>query len=77
MNTTNTNTVTNQNLDYMKCHIYRMTEKGYSYVQNMTNAHNAMSHFNYENEAVETKVFVYILNALEIDMNKFNRINNF
>ena len=77
MITVSTNTVTSGNINYMKCHIYRMTKKGYSYVQNMTNAHDAMSFFNYENEAVETEVFIYILNALEIDMNKFNRINNF
>lgn len=77
MNTLNTNLVTNQNFDYMKCHIYRMTDKGYSYVQNMTNAHNAMQLFDYENEIIEAEVFAYILNGLEIDMNNFNRINNF
>lgn len=77
MNTPNTNTVTNQNLDYMKCHIYRMTDKCYSYAQNMTNAHSAMLHFDYEDEIIEAEVFAYILNALEIDMNNFNKINNF
>ncbi len=77
MITVSTNTVTSGNINYMKCHIYNMTKKGYSQLQIMTNAHDAMSFFNYENESIETEVFIYILNGLEIDMNKFNIINKF
>jgi hypothetical protein len=55
------NTVNQSNVKAMKCHIYRMLGFFCASSQLLDAIESAMSHFNYENEAVESVVFQYCL----------------
>ena len=55
-----TNIVTTSNVNKMKCHIFSMVEPFTGVAQMYANIQTAMSHFNYENENVETIVFVHL-----------------
>ena len=55
------NTVNQSNVKAMKCHIYRMLGFFCASSQLLDAIESAMSHFNYENESVESVDFQYCL----------------
>ena len=60
MKANTTNTVTTSNVNSMKCNIFSMVGTFTGVAQMYEKIELAMSHFNYENESVETIVFVYL-----------------
>ena len=55
-----TNTVTSENLNYLKCHINNFVQYFNSIETMFLQIEKAMAHFNYETEEIETEVFSYI-----------------
>ncbi len=69
METIATNLITTSNVDKMKCNIFSMVDTFTGVAQMFTKIEIAMSHFDYENENIETIVFAYLKDMC-------NNINN-
>jgi len=66
--TASTNLVTYANLSMMKLHILGMCKLSTSSVKNLEQANLMSSMFDYQTEQIETEVFAYLYENLEIRM---------
>ena len=67
-----TNTVNTENVNYLKFNILNMVNSFVNIEQMFDNIENAMNHFNYESELVETIVYSFIHTECS---NKLEEIN--
>ncbi len=67
-----TNTVNTANVNYLKFNILNMVNSFLNIEQMFDNIENAMNHFNYESELVETIVYSFIHTECS---NKLEQIN--